>query len=296
MNTQSALMNFVRKNEPLCAHSTIKIGGTAYFFAVPATRDELLTSIMFAEDTCLPFKIIGNGSNLLFSDTGYPGIIISLKRFEMDHLSFSKTQAGVSAGVMMPVFASECARQGFSGVEFMCNIPGTIGGGLIMNASFGGEDISSVVDSVTVLDLASHEFIKIQKKDLQFFYRKLNLGSAVIVDAVFNLKESTPKKVLIDMQKNIETRKISQPLSRPSLGCFFKNPIKIKKSAGQLIDECGLKRFSIGGASVSSKHANYIVNKGDAKSTDVLKLIRHVQLVVKKVHGVRLELEIEYVC
>ena len=235
------------------------------------------------------YKIIGNGSNLILSES-YDGILINLKHFKT--LEFNDNIVKVGAGYSLPKFALECANRGLSGLVFASGIPGSIGGAVYMNAGAYGKEISNILKEVTILD---DEFnIKIlNKEELASSYRDsiFKHKDYVCLDATFELEYGDKNKILEEIKSIIETRKAKQPLEYPSAGSVFKNGDGY--SAGRLIEKAGLKGTRVGDAEVSMKHANFIVNRGKAKAEDVINLIGIIKDKIKEEDNVDLVLEQE---
>jgi UDP-N-acetylmuramate dehydrogenase len=288
----------IRKNEPLAGHSTFRIGGTAAFYAEPEIREDLYEAIQFARKHSLRWLLIGNASNILFSDEPFDGLVISLKKFETDRYSFDHPPlVRVSAGIGLPRLAQLLASQGLSGLEFVSTIPGTVGGALAMNAGYTRvrqlNAIGDWVHEVTVMD--SKGGIRALRRDqIDFGYRSSSLRGQIILDAAFKLKRARPEDIYREIQANQTHRQNIQPLEWPSAGSVFKNPSE-KDSAGRLIDRAGLKGLQIGDAEISRKHGNFIVNRGRARAGEVLDLVRIARDKVGELFGVILELEIKYI-
>ncbi|MBI4549905.1 MAG: UDP-N-acetylmuramate dehydrogenase, partial [Candidatus Omnitrophica bacterium] len=232
----------IRRNEPLAGHSTFRIGGTAAFYAEPETREALYEAIQFARQHSLPWLLIGNASNLLFSDEPFDGLVISLKRFETDRFSAKDSPyVRVSAGIGLPWLASLLAIQGLSGLEFISTIPGTVGGALVMNAGYTRSKslnaIGDWVHEVTVMDLKG--CVRVFGRDqIDFGYRSSSLKGQIILDATFKLKTAWTDDIFQEIQANQAHRQSLQPLEFPSAGSVFKNPAE-RESAGRLIDRAG---------------------------------------------------------
>ena len=284
--------SFIKIDEPLKFHCTFKIGGNAKIFAEPRTIDELLQITKYLNSSSQPYRIIGNGSNILFLDAGTSLTIISTSKMkgvkQIDETSFEIVSGESLSGV-----AFLLSKLGFTGLEFAVGIPGTVGGAVVMNAGAFGSDISKVIQSVTYLD---GNFIRIDSvEDCRFGYRCskfLTKKDIVIISVRLNLTIGNTLKILKDVNCNIEKRKETQPLGR-SAGSVFKRTET--QPAGKLIDECGLKGKKIGGAIISNKHANFILNANNATSKDVLDLIDFAKQKVKEKFNEQLELEIEII-
>ena len=295
-----AITSKVKYNEPLSKHTSFLIGGPALALVEINSVDELKSLLSFRERFNLPVTVIGRGTNILIGDAGYNGIIVVLSK----NLSFpprvrggqgggNGTEIIAGAGITLTRLAKLLAQNSLSGLEFASGIPGTLGGALIMNAGANGHSMSEIVTEIQVMAHKS-EVLTISNEQAGFDYRHSNLGQYFcILEATLQLKRKSREKIEAEMRKLYDERKSKQPLSFPSAGCIFKNPLGT--SAGKLIDECGLKGTKIGGAEVSQKHANFIINSSDATATDVLTLIDLVRKQVKSKTGIELELEIQQV-
>lgn len=277
-------------NEPLSKHSTFKIGGPAKFYFEPESVEALKKAIKFAKAESIPFILIGRGSNILFKDKPYKGIVISLnsKQFKKINIENGLVKSGGGAGIKELIdFA---VKKNLGGLEFMAGIPGTVGGSVAMNA--GGKDtwIGNFVHKVIVLD-RNCNIIEIPKNKIKFGYRSSGLLKYVILEVYFSLKKTTSKKSRTLFRNYLKEKNLKQELSIPNAGCVFKNPPG--NSSGRLIELAGLKGRRIGDALISFKHANFIVNTGKAKAADILKLIKVIREKIKKDFGVSLDLEIK---
>ena len=237
------------------------------------------------------YKVIGNGSNLILSES-YDGVLINLKYF--DRLEFNDNIVKVGAGYSLPKFALECANRGLSGLEFASGIPGTIGGAIYMNAGAYGKEISDILKSVTILD-DEFNIRVLSKEDLSASYRDsiFKHKKYVCLEGEFQLEYGDKDKILEEIKSIIETRKSKQPLEYPSAGSVFKNGDGY--SAGRVIEKAGLKGTKVGDAEVSLKHANFIVNKGNASASDIIKLIDIIKKKIKDECDIDLILEQEIV-
>ncbi|MBO4733970.1 MAG: UDP-N-acetylmuramate dehydrogenase [Clostridia bacterium] len=279
-------------NEPMSRHTTFKTGGGADVFISVKTEEELLFSVSAAKKENLPCLVIGKGSDLLVSDKGVEGAVITL--CEMKGISISGQSAAVSAGQSMQTFCLELQRAGLSGLEFAYGIPGTVGGAVYMNAGAYGGEISEKIVSVRYLDKTG-EIKEIKKTDMKFGYRHsiFQENGGIILSAVFELQKDEPEKILKQMNAYLARRKDKQPLEFPSAGSVFKRPEG--NFAGALIEKSGLKGERCGGALVSEKHAGFIVNTGGATSEDVKKLIKRIQAKVYADSGIKLEPEVIFI-
>src|SRR6266404_9038379 len=280
------------ENEPLARYNTWRLGGPARYLAMPADSEDVVRALELAQDRGLPWVVLGLGSNVLVKDGGFPGVVIrsgkGLDRFEMKGAT-----AIVGAGLPTPLLARRTAEAGFAGVERFIGIPGTVGGGVYMNAGAHGAEFAEVLTEATVMD-PKGKIRQLPRKQISFKYRSSNLGNVIVLEAKLALIEEPPAKLKELQARLLRWRKAGTPFDQPCAGSVFKNPGG-PRTAGALIDECGLKGFTIGGAQVSTLHANYIVNTGTATASDVLKVIEHVRKTVAKKTSVELELEVKVI-
>lgn len=283
-------------NEPLSKHTSFRIGGPAEIFILPRDERDLRTIFRNKGDT--PLFILGEGTNLLVSDNGIKGIVVCLregfKTIQDPVFPDDGRETGilkVGSGVKMSYLAKYAARLGLSGIEGLAGIPGSLGGALIMNAGAEGHEIGTVVKSITRITSAGETQV-LQKEEIEFHYRKTVFppGDGIIVEAELELQKGDSKSIHENIDLLLTKRSNKQPLTLPNSGSVFKNPPG--DIAGRLIESVGLKGFSIGDAGVSIKHANFIVNKGNASAREVLRLIEHIQNVVKEKTGIELKTEI----
>lgn len=280
----------VRFNEKLAYHSSLRVGGEARYFVRPEMVEDVKESLSFAEEEGLPWIAMGNGTNILFPDEGYPGIVIQIgsamggRELDQDG-GLLKVQAGESLGRVIHFLHS----YGLNDFDFLIGIPGAIGGALVMNAGIPEGSLSDLVKRVQALDERGKP-VTLEREECGFGYRRsiFQQGRLIILAAEFAVGGGHEWDL-----KELWERRHRQPLDRPSPGCVFKNPPG--DYAGRLIEGAGLKGYRIGGAAVSSLHANFIVNEGGASATDVLRLIDVVRARVYKEFGVDLEMELEIV-
>ena len=275
------------ENEPMARLTTWRIGGPARYLVLPADSEDVARALDLAQERGLPWVVVGLGSNLLVKDGGFPGVVIRMGK-GLDRFEMKGATAIVGAGLPTPLLARRTADAGFAGVERFVGIPGTVGGGIFMNAGCHGAEFAEVVTEVTVMD-PKGKVKQLSRKQIIFKYRSSNL-EGIVLEAKLGLGEESPTKLKELQAKLFRWRKAGTPFDQPCCGSTFTNPSGTK-SAGMLIDECGLKGFSIGGAQVSTQHANYIINKGTATASDVLKVIEHLRKTVAKKTGITLELE-----
>ncbi|MDD4953971.1 MAG: UDP-N-acetylmuramate dehydrogenase [Candidatus Omnitrophica bacterium] len=291
MNWQRALIKSrVKLNEPLAGKTTFHIGGTAKIFIEPRDAGDLRLLIKLLKKDRMPYRLIGAGSNLLVSDKGVAAAVIRLSAPYFKRIDRKGNSLSAASGLMLSGLIRSAQGFGLSGLEFLAGIPGTLGGALAMNAGAWGASIGELAQEVEVLD-ASGRFRTLRKKNLKFSYRHSNLAEYIILGATLKLAKGTKARIAEQIKKYLEYRRLNQDNSLPNAGCVFRNPQG--NSAGKLIDLCGLKGKSVGGACVSSRHANFILNKGDARAKDVLKLMEMIKNKVKVKFSVVLEPEIK---
>lgn len=277
--------------EPLKKHTTFRIGGPADFLLEVADRQELSGVLALARQEDQPVYILGNGSNLLVSDEGVRGFVLILTG-EFDRYILESTRVRAGGGYNLPKLANQVVKLGLGGLEFACAIPGTVGAGLVINAGAHGGDYSQVVSEATVVWPDGSEQV-LTPAEIGFSYRSSRLqGSrAIVVEVVFDLRQGVQAAMLDQMKHHLERRRETQPLNLPNAGSVFMNPPA--DYAGRLIEQCGLKGLREGDAQVSEKHANFIVNLGEATARDVLILLERVRNAVMDRFGVRLEPEVK---
>ena len=284
------LPNQVLLNEPMRKHTTFKIGGPADCLVLPSSIDEISMIFKLIKKYNMPFTILGNGSNVLVLDKGIRGVVVKLETgIAYMHQDENKIIAG--AGVLLKDVASYAADCSLTGLEFAIGIPGSLGGAVFMNAGAYDGDISSVVSAVTAVSLDG-EVVRYTKENLEFAYRHsiFQDNHQVICEVEITLTKGTPKEIILKMTDLTMRRESKQPLEMPSAGSTFKRPEGY--FAGTLIEQTGLKGFRLGGAQVSTKHAGFVVNAGNATAQDVLDLIKEVQRLVYEKHGVKLQPEV----
>lgn len=281
------------ENEPMKNHTSFKVGGPARLFIYVNNELSLTSVLNFIHKSSLPFFVFGKGSNLLVADEGYSGVVLNLCKSEKTLELSSEDTVTCSAGLPLASACVFAMKNNLSGLEFAWGIPGSCGGALYMNAGAYGEDISCVIAKAHHIDRSGKVEI-LEKSAMELSYRKsfYSHKSLIISKMQFKLNPSSQEKIRLKMFENIKKRKSKQPLELPNAGSIFKRPGG-GYYAGTLIQDCGLKGISVGGAMVSPKHAGFIVNTGGATASDVATLIRKIKEVVKKNSGIQLECEIE---
>ncbi len=286
----------LRRNEGLDRHSTYRVGGAADVMCLPETRSELLEVVTAAHVREIPWLVLGNGSNVLFSDEGFRGLVIKIRGSTPEEGTlWQLKQEGefirAGAGVSLPRLAWSAAATGLSGLEFCTGIPGVVGGSIRGNAGAHGSDLSRVLESIELLQPPGN-VVTIPASEAGFSYRESGLDrDSIVTGAVFRLTPDEPENVYERIRDFTEYRKRTQPSSDQSAGCMFKNPEGDK--AGRLIDAAGCKGLQVGGSRVSDVHGNFVVNQGGATASDALRLIDMVRERVFERTGVALELEVQ---
>ena len=288
INNKTASLCFM--NESLKKHTTYGIGGPADLMIFPKSKQDLIKVIEIINENKIQLTILGSGSNVLVSDNGIRGAVISLKN-SLKQIEVDDNILYAECGTMLGKIVKHAVKNNLIGLENLNGVPGTLGGALIMNAGAWGGEISENLIHVEVINSKS-EIQKIQKKDLNFSYRQSSFNKDdILLSAKFNLKKADKDIIKENFIEAQSGRKKSQPLNKRSAGSLFKNPKN--KSAGKLLDDAGLKGFSIGDAKISEKHANFFINDGDASSTDMLMLIKKAHQEVKEQFNVNLSLEVK---
>ncbi|MCH9609059.1 MAG: UDP-N-acetylenolpyruvoylglucosamine reductase [Chlamydiales bacterium] len=277
------------KKKPLAKLTTLGIGGAANFFAKASTIEELSSMLKETFKHKIPTLIIGKGSNALFDDRGFDGLIIQNK---IDHFKQEEGRFTVGSGYSFPRLGVKSASLGFGGLEFAAGIPATVGGAIYMNAGANGKETADTLERVGYLS-EKGEYTSLSKEQLQFAYRESSFQKrgGAIVEATFALTPSPEAKQW--QKKMVDYRLQTQPYKLKSAGCAFRNPEG--HSAGQLIEECGLKGYRVGGVSISEQHANFIVNDKQGSAANVKELIDHVKESVYREKGISLSVEIRYI-
>lgn len=288
-NPFSGLEAFVTENVPLARFTWYKIGGPARYLVQPRSIEELQEAARRCTETNIPIYVLGLGANLLVCDQGVDGAVFRLNEEFWRRIKFTGNLLEVGAGTDMQKLLLRTVREGKSGLECLAGIPGTIGGGIRMNCGGKFGDIGSVISTVTVMDSQGNIFVR-TKDDLVFDYRRTNIVAPFILGATIELEDDHPDAIMSRTREIWMYKRNTQPLNTKNCGCIFKNPRGL--SAGALIDQSGLKGLRVGGAEVSTKHANFIVAHPGCSSQDVLKLIKIIQERVYDKHQVVLESEV----
>ena len=276
------------ENESMKNHTTFKVGGKADFIALPKTVAQAQKLIQYAVNKNIPYYFLGRGSNVIFKDEGYHGLII--KTANLQQVVIENNTVKVQAGLSMTQFSKLMQENGLSGVEFCYGIPGNVGGGVFMNAGAYGGEICDNISQIEYID-QDGQLCTISKEKAKFTYRHsiFQENKWLVVSVTFNLTAKDKGEMLVYMEDIMQRRRDKQPIEKPSAGSSFKRPEG--HFAAALIDECGLKGFTIGGAQISEKHAGFIINKGDATCEDILNLAQEVEKIVLEKKGIVLEKE-----
>ena len=280
-------------DEPMAKHTSFRIGGPAKRMAFPKTREQLVVLMGFLQDAGVKPLLIGNGTNLLVADKGLDTVVIDTSA-ELSHIELTdEGEIAADAGVSLAKLALFAWKNGLTGLEFAHGIPGTVGGGICMNAGAYGGEMRQVVTEVTALYPDGIRRFTGDQAEFAYRHSRFLEDGAVVLGAVVRLTPDDPAAIRQRMDDLMARRRASQPLEWPSAGSTFKRPEGYY--AGTLIDQTGLKGLTVGGAQVSEKHAGFVINTGSATCADVRELIRRVQEAVYKAHGVRLEPEVRFV-
>lgn len=290
MNLLRGLSCRVSRLEPLKHKTTFKMGGRAKFFCQPKTIKDLKLLTALAKKSNLPVFILGAGSNILVSDKGVNGLVLQLSSRCFRKIAVKGNYLEAGAGIMLGELIKKSLQNNLSGLEFAAGIPGTLGGALAMNAGAWGKNIGNLVTEATVMDYNGN-IKNLKKNRIKFKYRRSSLAKYIILGASLKLTKKNKDKIKAAINKYLSFRRSLQDCSFPNAGCVFKNPSG--KSAGRLIDLCGLKGKNIGGAFISLRHANFILNRANASSDEVLKLMGLIKSKVRHKFKVNLEPEIK---
>lgn len=280
-------------NEPLAKYTTWKVGGPADAVVIPDNKEQLVHLIRQLHELGVPWMILGKGSNLLASDKGIRGAVIKLgKAFE--EVKFEGTEIEVGGGASVVRLSIMAGKQGLTGIEFAGGIPGTVGGAVYMNAGAHGSDVSRIFKSAEIV-LETGELVNYNAEDMEFAYRHsiLHEKRGIVLSASFSLEYGDRLEIAAALAAYKERRRRTQPLTQPCAGSVFRNPAG--DHAARLIEAAGLKGRQVGGAEVSTLHANFIVNTGQATAEDVLTLIQLIQDTIKSQYGIDLVPEVYFV-
>jgi UDP-N-acetylmuramate dehydrogenase len=290
--TNEIKQGIVKIDEPMKKHTNFKIGGNADVFVIAKSIEEIKCVIKFSKENNIPLTILGNGSNVLVSDKGIRGIVLQIGLKEIKVEKHENALIEVDAGAMLGALAQILLKQSISGFEFAAGIPGSIGGAIRMNAGAYGGEMKDIVKNVTVLN-EKGEINILTNEECEFSYRhsRFTNSKEIIIKATLELPFGNENEIKAKMDEYAQSRKEKQPLNLPSAGSTFKRGADF--ITAKLIDECGLKGYTSGNAQVSTLHAGFVVNLGNATAQDVLSVVNHVKQVVLEKTGKQIELEIE---
>jgi len=281
----------IYENEPMSAHTTFKVGGPAARFMEPESIPELEALVAELRAAGTPFAVVGRGSNLLVGDVGYAGVVIHIGD-GLAKVTVEDTELIAEAGVSLSTLARTALNEGLSGLEFAAGIPGSLGGALIMNAGAYGGEMCQVATEETILDRAGKiRRIPIGEMGLRYRGSRAADEGWIVLGCRLRLQPGDPEQIRATMEDLAKRRRDKQPLEYPSAGSTFKRPEG--HFAGKLIEDAGLKGFSVGGAQVSEKHAGFVINRGGATAADILALCGQVSEKVREQFGVELEMEVK---
>lgn len=281
------------QNIPLKHKTSYRIGGMAKYYIRVHSEKDIIDAFSWAQHRTISCFILGKGSNILISDSGWPGLVIDMS--EYTSITWQDTWADCQSGALLHNLVKESVKKNYAGIEELAGIPGSIGGALIMNAGAFQQTISDCLLSVTIYDYLKQKTTILKKNECTFGYRSSSLKrkDSIILSAVFTLRKSENRNLGHKYQEILHRRKVKQPLELPNCGSVFKRPEN--NYAGALIEACDLKGKQVGGAMVSPKHANFIVNVDNASAEDVRKLIAHIQEIVYDEKKVKLEPEVLFI-
>lgn len=277
-------------NEPMAKYTSMKVGGPADYYLEPIDKDDLVKIIKYFQQHSFPYLMLGRGSNLVVSDEGFRGGAINVEE-GLSKVYLKDELVVTEAGAKMSKFVDFCVQHELAGVEMLAGIPGTIGGAIVMNAGAHGGEISDHLVDVEVL--RDRKVQRVKKEDAQFTYRRSGFARDIVLSASFQLPKGNKEELMKRRSEFLRQRNLTQPTNLPNLGSMFKNPPG--NFAAKLIERAGLKGKRVGGAEISSKHANFIINLGNAKASDIMTLIDLAQRTVYQNTGILLELEVKLI-
>ncbi len=290
ISSPETIENIFRYDVSLQRYTSFRTGGFAEIFVEPVDTLELKRVLQFCKEEQKNIFIFGSGTNILVNDNGVKGVVIHLGGVDFKKVERNGRYVSSGAGVNLPQLVRRAASWGLEGLDVLVGIPGTVGGAVMMNAGGKYGDISETINSLTTMTFGG-KITNYNRENVEFVYRKCNLNEQIVIKVEFKLKESKKEEVLNKMGKIYKEKKERQPLLAFSAGCVFKNTQHFK--AAELIDKSNLKGLKVGGAIVSKKHANFIINTGNATSADILELIKIIKKAVKMKYEVSLEQELQ---
>lgn len=282
----------VKINALMKEHINFEVGGPADILLIPSKVEQIIESIKICKENNIPYFVMGNGSNLLVKDGGIRGVVIKLTGLTNLEVNDEEIKAG--CGVMLKELSDKALENSLTGLEFACGIPGSVGGAVFMNAGAYNGEIKNVIKEAEVIT-SSGEIVTLSKDELELGYRtsKVMKDNSIVINATFKLQKGNKAEIKETIDDLTQKREEKQPLEYPSAGSTFKRPEGY--FAGKLIQDSGLKGYSIGGAAVSSKHSGFVINKGNATAKDILDLIAYIQEEVKRQFGVELHTEVRII-
>lgn len=283
----------LKQNEPMKKHTTFRVGGNAKFLVTPNSTKQIIDLISYLKESGVKYYILGNGSNVLIRDEGIDGVVIKIAS-NYNNVSVNDCEITAQSGANLINISRLALNSNLGGFEFASGIPGTIGGAVVMNAGAYGREMKDVVIEASVLN-ADGNIIKLTNKELEFEYRRsiLSRKDYIVLDTKIRLYKDDKQTIKSYMDELTQKRREKQPLKFPNAGSTFKRPEG--NFPGKLIEDAGLKGYRIGGAEVSTMHAGFIINTGNATATDILELMKYVQNVVKEKFDITLEPEIKII-
>lgn len=282
----------VKINALMKEHINFEVGGPADILLIPSKVEQIIESIKICKENNIPYFVMGNGSNLLVKDGGIRGVVIKLTG--LTNLEVNGEEIKADCGVMLKELSDKALENSLTGLEFACGIPGSVGGAVFMNAGAYNGEIKNVIKEAEVIT-SSGEIVTLSKDELELGYRtsKVMKDNSIVINATFKLQKGNKAEIKETIDDLTQKREEKQPLEYPSAGSTFKRPEGY--FAGKLIQDSGLKGYSIGGAAVSSKHSGFVINKGNATAKDILDLIAYIQEEVKRQFGVELHTEVRII-
>ena len=278
--------------EPMKKHTTFRLGGPADFFLCPSDVNQIPEIIHICREEGIPWFVLGNGSNLLVSDQGYRGVVIQIYK-NMNQITVKGTRIYAQAGALLSAVSKKAMEAGLTGMEFASGIPGTLGGAAVMNAGAYGGEMKDILVSVTVLtDEGEQKVLKAEELNLGYRTSIIKERGYIVLDGVLQLQAGNRDAIKTRMEELKVQRVTKQPLEYPSAGSTFKRPEGY--FAGKLIEDAGLRGYRVGGAQVSEKHCGFVINTGDAATSDVVQLIHNVQNIIWNKFKVKLEPEVKF--
>ena len=278
--------------EPMKKHTTFRLGGPADFFLCPSDVNQIPEIIHICREEGIPWFVLGNGSNLLVSDQGYRGVVIQIYK-NMNQITVEGTRIYAQAGALLSAVSKKAMEAGLTGMEFASGIPGTLGGAAVMNAGAYGGEMKDILVSVTVLtDEGEQKVLKAEELNLGYRTSIIKERGYIVLDGVLQLQAGDRDAIKTRMEELKVQRVTKQPLEYPSAGSTFKRPEGY--FAGKLIEDAGLRGYRVGGAQVSEKHCGFVINTGDAATSDVVQLIHNVQNIIWNKFKVKLEPEVKF--